>query len=164
MKRLFYVLPIIGLLLFASCNQDESDEIIDEYQELDESQIEITEITEGKNLVWAIPPGLYGPINTAPLTNVKYTYHPTQTQLNAIPASLRGYRIHFEVDNPFIAGTAWQHEASFDITSNSVTVKFPTKYNASTTRWRIRYEIYNKNTFTSYSRLKVVNVNFVIPG
>ena len=159
MKKLLYVLPIIGLLLFASCDRDESDEVLDEnLVEVDQGQIEITETADTKNFNFAIPPGFYGPTNVDVLDNNTYTYHPTQAQLNAIPLASRQYRVHFEVDNPLIGGTNWQHEGSFEAASNTVYIVFPIRFPGYTTRWRVRYEIYNKNSSTSFSKRKKVTV------
>ncbi|KAA1246281.1 hypothetical protein [Aquimarina sp. RZ0] len=165
MKRLFYVLPIIGLLLCASCDQDESNEVINENQLLDQVLPEVSDVVTVKNFGVAIAPGLYGPIHVGVLSKVTYTYHPTQAQLKAVPKAVRKYKIHFEVDDPLMAGTDWQHIVSFDVSSNSVQVKFPIQFNVGgITRWRVRYEMYNEDTLTSYSKRKVVNVNYVIPG
>ncbi|PKV51775.1 hypothetical protein ATE84_3873 [Aquimarina sp. MAR_2010_214] len=159
MKKLLLAFPIMGILFLVSCEHNESNDIIEETQNVDQNEIKVTKNNAAKGLDIAIPPGLYGPINPHVMHKVVYTYHPTQSQLNAIPKSSRKFKIHFEVDNPFIPGTAWIHKASFDVATNSSTVVFPVEYNNTDTRWRVRYQMYHKNARISYSKSKVVTVD-----
>lgn len=142
MKKLLYVLPILGLLLFTSCSKDESDEIIDETLVLDEGKIEIVENTDNKGFDLIIAPGLYGPTSTHSYTTERYTYFAKPAALNAIPPAKRRYQIQFMVDDLQIG---WREEARFDLQSNSVNISFPSYKDYLFTDWHIVYRIYNSD-------------------
>jgi hypothetical protein len=152
MKKLFYVLPILGLLCFVSCDKDESEEIIDQSTAFD--QIEITENTNSKGFGLVFAPGLYGPNNADALTNVTYTFHPSQAMLNSIPIEKRKYRIYFRwMDYPPNAlETLWH----FEIPSNSVNIKFPRLRNYNTCEFRVQYELYGNGKNYLFTKSSVI--------
>ncbi len=167
MKKLLYVLPLIGFLAFMSCDKDESDEIIDDILTLDDGQIEIVENSDNKG-PFSIVPGLYGPNNVTALQNVTYTYIPSQEALNTIPKDKRNYRIYFKIENPNSQSIdPWWQIAYYELPSNKVTFKFPVKWGGSydwtgkVKDWQIIYEIYGYTSqgFKYFRADKVVTVN-----
>ncbi|WP_109851029.1 hypothetical protein [Aquimarina sp. AU58] len=152
MKKLFYVLPILGLLFFISCDQDESEEIINQSTAFD--QIEVTENTNSNKLNFFITPGLLGPKNVDALTNVTYTFNPTLQMINAIPIAKRKYRIRFIWQNPVpnASKTTW----IFEIPSNSVNVKFP-KLLSSDSYFQVSYMLEGNGKNYAYHKQVIVN-------
>jgi len=151
MKKLLYVVPLIGLLFFTSCDKDESDENIDQTSEV--NQIEIME--NAYNKVFPrfseprLMPGLYGPDETDALESVVYTYIPTQDELNAIPQADRKYRLFITIED-YNGSDGWGNQWVFELSSNTVTLKFPDDLQGyglniagKTKEWKITYSMYD---------------------
>ena len=136
MKKLFYYLPIIGLLLFASCQQEENDDIINNISENTVFNIQEAEDPEGKFLT--INPGLYGPNQTTPFTNVNYTLVVPQDILNTTPVDDHKYFISIYYQRP---GGGWTLALSTTyVSSNNTTLSFPDKFDGSKRyKWLLSY-------------------------
>ncbi|WP_299433939.1 hypothetical protein [uncultured Aquimarina sp.] len=165
MKKLLYILPLIGLLFFISCDKDQSNEIIDETLSLDEGQIEIIEDGDNKAFTAVLTPGIYGPSDIDALTSVKYYYIPTQQALNAIPKDNRRFRLYISIeDQSQLDG--WGSIAQFNLSANVVTLKFPLNnwgqylLLGRIKEWKLRYEIYDSSNGQNYFyEEKIINVN-----
>lgn len=160
MKKLSFTLSVLGVLIMCSCQQDEIKENVSESLENELSAVELVATNPSKNFDFTIGPGLYGATQTNALKNVSYTYVGHPSALANIPKSKRKYRIYFQVKNPAKPDVEWDPQASFEIPSSTVTVKFPKFGNTTYAKWRIIYQMYHKNhPYTlSYSFRKKVKV------
>ncbi|GAA4273285.1 hypothetical protein U6A24_20230 [Aquimarina gracilis] len=147
----------VGILI-VSCSKSDLSEV-DENEALvqEKNEVKIVETQENKDfIVIGLAPGIYGDSNVDAYESATYSYILTQTELNTVPSSLRRFRVRFQV----WSGGSWKHKKTYNNQPSTVTAKFPTHGNGNSAIWRIGFQMYNKNTGTSYSKKwKTVVVN-----
>ncbi len=167
MKKLLFVLPIIGLLFFISCDKDESEEVIEETIAFD--QIEVIEEKNTKAFTAVLTSGIYGSCYINSLDSEKYYYVLSQEALNTIPKNNRKYRLYIDIETSNSSDGYW-NIGTFELSTNVVRLSFPTSLDnfggfpnitGKNIKWRLRYQVYQPSTSPQihFTEEKIINVN-----
>ena len=143
MKKVFYFLPILAVLVFTSCEKEEADEIINHDLETNPFKIETIENDNGK--IFTLAPGLYGPNETTPFTNINYTLVVPQEILNQAPEASHKYQLNisYQAYDWTTGEHFWAPALNTDVPSNGTLLRFPAQFDgAKRTKWLIGYGIY----------------------
>lgn len=140
-------LLFVGFLVI-SCSKSDLSEA-DETLALEKNDVEIVETQDGKDFIvigWL--PGIYGKSSVDAYESATYSYILTQAEQNAVPSNLRRFKVRFQVKS----GGSWIHKKTYTNQPSTVTAKFPKYGNGNAATWRIGFQMYNKNTGTTYSK------------
>ncbi|WP_108868011.1 hypothetical protein [Aquimarina aquimarini] len=144
-----------GLLLF-SCSKNDLSET-DETLVSEKTEVEIVDNAAAKAVIaigW--PAGVYGNANINAYEDEVYSVIIPQAEQNAVASHLRRFKVRFQVRK----NGKWKHKQTYNDKPSTVTAKFPTFGNGNTAKWRIGFQMYNKNTGATYSRQwKTITVN-----
>jgi len=139
MKKVFYFLPILTLLVFTSCEKEETSEIVNENLETNSFKIETIENDNGK--IFTLASGLYGPNETLPDITVTYTLVVPPTILNKVQRGKGTYHLDIYYEKPGSSG--WEPVLSMDRPSNGTAIIFPAEYEGQKrNKWLIAYGVY----------------------
>lgn len=159
MKKVFYFLPILALLVFTSCEKEEADEIINHNPDTNPFKIKTIENDNGK--IFTLAPGLYGPNETAPSTKVTYTLILPPNFSNQAAQGNGTYHLdlYYQEYDSAIDGYTWTKTLSIDRPSNATTLILPAAHDGhKRNKWLIGYGLYNTD-IGSWSRYKEIDIN-----
>lgn len=136
--------------LIVSCSKTDLSEVDDnETIAQEKNEVELLETPDTKDfIVIGLLPGIYGKSSVDAYESATYSYILTQAEQNAVPSHLRKFKVRFQV----WSGGKWKQKAFYNNQPSTVTAAFPKHGNGNAATWRIGFQMYNKNTGTSYSK------------
>lgn len=158
MKTKSLLVVLLGLFFMFSCNNNDSNEILDATENNTVELISNTTKAKVADLPVdsGLDPGLYGPNSVDALKNATFSYIGNPNVLDIIPSNKRRFKISFYVKD----NGEWKHQKTYsDYPHSTATAKFPKYGNKPKAKWKVIYSMYNVSLpFFTYPYNKKVTV------